>query len=273
MQNRKYILSWTIAVMVAVFGFVLSHQLIAQGDPKPSEVTTNAPAAPEKIKALEDQTLWDLFVVGGLLMWPILALSIVGVALVVRNSVIYQDKKLLRPDLIPALQQHMAMREVFQVQQLCTANPCLLTAVLSAGLERVTTNEIDLETIEQAIEEGSAEQMTGYMVPISFLSVIGVIAPMLGLLGTVSGMIGAFYKLAAGGMGRPEMLANNIGEAMITTYAGLVVAIPSMLAYFFFKNNFIRTMARLGRITGTLVEILRSGQLPMAYGQNKPNES
>lgn len=271
MNTRKRALIWLAAAMAVMFIFMASHQLLAQDATAP--VATNAAgAAKAPPGVVKEQTLWELFLVGGLLMWPIAALSVVGIGLVIRNWVIYQDKKLLRPDLVSTLQQHMAMREVFKVHQICVANPCLLTDVLSAGLERVTGNEIDLETIEEAIEECSTEQMTRYMVPISFLSVIGVISPMLGLLGTVSGMIGAFYKLAAGGMGRPELLAENIGEAMITTYAGLVVAIPAMLAYFYFKNNFIRSMARMGRINGTLIEILRSGHLPSTLAQNQVTE-
>jgi biopolymer transport protein ExbB len=96
---------------------------------------------------------------------------------------------------------------------------------------------------------------------------------MLGLLGTVSGMIKAFYKLAAGGMGRPELLAENIGEAMVTTAAGLILAIPAMAFYFYFKGNFMKTMASLGRITGTLIESLRSGQLPSTFNQPAQSES
>jgi biopolymer transport protein ExbB len=67
---------------------------------------------------------------------------------------------------------------------------------------------------------------------IQYLNVIATVSPMIGLLGTVSGMIGAFQTIARGGMGRPELLAGDIGEALITTATGLVIGIPSMISFF-----------------------------------------
>jgi len=72
---------------------------------------------------------------------------------------------------------------------------------------------------------------------IQYLNVIATIAPMVGLLGTVSGMIGAFQTIATGGMGKPELLAGDIGEALITTATGLTIGIPAMVFYFILKNR------------------------------------
>jgi biopolymer transport protein ExbB len=76
---------------------------------------------------------------------------------------------------------------------------------------------------------------------------------MFGLLGTVSGMIKAFQKIGLGGMGDPEKLAADIGEAMITTAFGLLVGIPAMFFYFYIKTGFLANMARIGRVMGDLV--------------------
>ena len=72
---------------------------------------------------------------------------------------------------------------------------------------------------------------------IQYMNVIATIAPMVGLLGTVSGMIGAFQTIATGGMGKPELLAGDIGEALITTATGLVIGIPAMIAFFVMRNR------------------------------------
>ena len=80
---------------------------------------------------------------------------------------------------------------------------------------------------------------------------------MLGLLGTVSGMIKAFQTMATGGMGKPELLAGNIGEALITTATGLIIAIPAMISYFIFKNNFIKNMSTMGRLVSRFLSIYR----------------
>ena len=80
---------------------------------------------------------------------------------------------------------------------------------------------------------------------------------MLGLLGTVSGMIKSFSIISQGGMGDPSKLAGSIGEALVTTATGLVIAIPAMIAYFVFKNNFIKTMSSMGRLIGHYINIYR----------------
>jgi biopolymer transport protein ExbB len=72
---------------------------------------------------------------------------------------------------------------------------------------------------------------------IQYLNVVATIAPMVGLLGTVSGMIGAFQTIATGGMGKPELLAGDIGEALITTATGLTIGIPAMIGYFVLRNR------------------------------------
>ncbi len=268
MISRKTAFVLLCIVAVTIMGLTLSvPNVSAQTDSSPVPAAgTGSTATPTPTKKL---TLWELIRVGGPIMIPIGLMSMAALALVVRNFVVLQEKKLLRPDIVPTIQQHMAMRDVYEIQNICLANPCLLTAVLSAGLERVTSDQIDLEAIEQAMEEASTEQMTAYLVPINYLSIIGVVAPMLGLLGTVSGMIKAFYKLAEGGMGRPELLAGDIGEALVTTAAGLIVAIPSMILYFYFKHNFIRTMATLGRLSGNMMDALRTGQLPGTFTQQQ----
>jgi biopolymer transport protein ExbB len=94
---------------------------------------------------------------------------------------------------------------------------------------------------------------------IQYLNVIATIAPMVGLLGTVSGMIGAFQTIAAGGMGKPELLAGDIGEALITTATGLTIGIPAMIGYFVLRN---RLDSRLEEI----VEWTRGGQ-PVAANE------
>ena len=94
---------------------------------------------------------------------------------------------------------------------------------------------------------------------IQYMNVIATIAPMVGLLGTVSGMIGAFQTIATGGMGKPELLAGDIGEALITTATGLTIGIPAMVFYFFLRN-------RLDTRLEELEEWIREGQSGPAAG-------
>jgi biopolymer transport protein ExbB len=94
--------------------------------------------------------------------------------------------------------------------------------------------------MEGAIAEAVGREEAQVSFWINFLSLFASISPMIGLLGTVSGMIGAFQKIGTGGMGKPELLAGNIGEALITTATGLIIAVPAIFAFFIFRNNLSR---------------------------------
>ena len=88
---------------------------------------------------------------------------------------------------------------------------------------------------------------------------------MVGLLGTVSGMIKAFQTMGSQGMGKPELLAANIGEALITTATGLIIAIPAMFFFFYFKKGFGKTLATLGRNMSYLFDALKTGKRPANF--------
>ena len=93
---------------------------------------------------------------------------------------------------------------------------------------------------------------------INYLNVVAAVAPMIGLLGTVSGMISAFQTIGQVGMGDPSALAEDIGEALITTATGLTIGIPAMIAYFVFRNRLnaeiLRTVETGGDLIDTFVE-------------------
>ncbi|MEX0324724.1 MAG: MotA/TolQ/ExbB proton channel family protein [Puniceicoccaceae bacterium] len=110
------------------------------------------------------------------------------------------------------------------------------------------------ETRGRFLEEQCAIVEANTLRWIQYLNVIATIAPMVGLLGTVSGMIGAFQTIATGGMGKPELLAGDIGEALITTATGLTIGIPAMIFYFILRNRLDSRLEELeewlGRQTG-----------------------
>lgn len=94
------------------------------------------------------------------------------------------------------------------------------------------------EPLPQAVLEQRIQAVEGAILRwIQYLNVIATVAPMVGLLGTVSGMIGAFQTIATGGMGKPELLAGDIGEALITTATGLTIGIPAMVFFFILRNR------------------------------------
>ncbi len=223
-------------------------------------------AAEPAAATVQKTTLWQMIRQGGWAMIPLGLMSTAMVYFIVQNGLALREKVLLRPDMMPDFIKLMKDKKILDAHTVCKENETLFTYVFAAGLERCsTTREINFGKVKEAIEEASTEEVTAYMKPIDYLSIIGATAPMLGLLGTVSGMIKAFQTIGTQGMGKPEVLAGNIGEALVTTATGLIIAIPAMLFYYYFRNGFIKSTATLGRNIGALLDTLETGELPLGF--------
>lgn len=222
-----------------------------------------APAV--SVMSRTNATLWELIVVGGWCMWPLGLCSFLAVVFVIQNFFSLRPKVLLHTEMVPELLEMMLQKKVRQALIYCRKNPTMFTNTLAAGLERCLDEKINYTKVREAVEEASVEQVTQLMKPIDYLSIIGPTSTMLGLLGTVSGMIKAFQTMGTQGMGKPELLAANIGEALITTAAGLIIAIPDMAFYFYFKKGFAKTLATMGRNLGHLFDALETGKKPLNF--------
>ena len=222
----------------------------------------------QSASVVEKTTLWQMIQQGGWAMIPLGIMSVAMIYFIVQNALATREKVLLRPDLLPTFIQQMKEKRLTEAHSLCKQNETFFTYVFKAGLERCSAGrEINFGKVKEAIEEASTEEITSIMKPIDYLSIIGATAPMLGLLGTVSGMIEAFQTIGSQGMGKPEALAGNIGEALVTTATGLIIAIPAMLFYYYFRNKFIKTAASLARNVGSLLDTLETGELPLGFEQ------
>jgi len=252
MKSRTYnigqnLRSLTLVVMLLAASPVTN---VWGQDPTPAaETATPAPAAKEL-------TLLEMVRLGGWTMWFLGICSIAGVSLIVYNGIRVRAIRMLNPAVVSQIAADLGNLDIESAKSHCLASPCMITNIIYAGLERVTENELRLPSIEKGMEEASVEEIGHALVPINYISAAAVTAPMFGLLGTVSGMISAFRGMAVGGMGRPELLADNISEALITTATGLIVGIPCMVAYLFFKNRLTSIIASLNRQLGNLQEIL-----------------
>lgn len=199
-----------------------------------------------------DVSLGQLWVQGGWAMYPLALFSIATFALILYNALAVRPQPFLRPTVTARLDQALAQGDVAAARTICEENPCIVANITKAGLARVKDEHYDPVAVEKAMEESSVEEVAGPFVNISYLSIVATLAPMVGMLGTVSGMIKAFRNIALGGMGKPELLADNISEALITTAVGLIVGIPAMFAYFFFKSRYTKLTSRIARICGDL---------------------
>lgn len=180
----------------------------------------------------------------------ILLLSTVSVAFIVEHSMTIRHNALMPDRVMAELEQFITNGQVDDAIEYChlPENYSLVSSCVLAGLERFKTSEFGFAEYRSAVEEEGENQTGRLYRKTEVLGVIGAIAPMLGLTGTVLGMIVAFNTIAATeGTAKPEELAGGIGQALITTLLGLVVAIPSMIAFSFFRNRIDSIVAEAGK--------------------------
>lgn len=213
----------------------------------------------------ENATLWSLIKTGGITMIPLGILSFMMVTFIVQNFFSLREKTLLHTEMLPELLEMMLSKKVREALIYCRKHPSMFTNTFAAGLSQCMKGEVDFIKVRESVDEASIKQISQLMKPIDYLSIIGATSPMLGLLGTVMGMIKAFQTMGTQGMGKPEILAGNIGEALITTATGLIIAIPAMAFFFYFKKRFDKTLAELGENLGYLFDALETGEKPMIF--------
>ncbi len=215
-------------------------------------------AVASEVAAPRGKTLLEMFQAGGITMYPLLLLSMGASAFIVYNFVNIRSKVILQPEVAKQIEDAVSQLNLTKAVVICEENESPLTNIVNAGLSRVDLASYDPEDFKTAAEEASSEELSGPFVFINYLSVIGSLSPMLGLLGTVSGMVKAFNKIQAEGAGNAQALAGDISEALITTATGMIIGIPAMFFYFFFKNRYGTIVSGVGRVVGDIHFILNS---------------
>lgn len=198
------------------------------------------------------KTLIDQYKTGGWAMYPLTLFSIAGFGLIIYNAMAIRPELILNPEATNQIDKALEDLDIEKAQSICAESPSPTTNIVAAGLNRIDLNNYDQAPVKEAIEEASSEELAGPFILINYLSVIGSLAPMVGLLGTVSGMVKAFNVIEAEGAGSAQALAGNISEALITTASGMIVGIPAMFFFFFFKNRYGKITSRVARVVGDL---------------------
>ena len=174
------------------------------------------------------EEVYDLLAKGGWLMVPILFCSVVVLAVLIERLWFLRRERVLPTGLLDKVRELIASSRLNEAQSLCEGNDSSLGAVLSAGLGQAGKPR---EVIGEALQEAGRLEAAALERFVGVVGTIAAIAPLLGLLGTVTGMIKIFQRVTTEGVGDPRMLAGGIWEALITTAAGLTVAIPAYVAY------------------------------------------
>ena len=200
-------------------------------------------------------------ITGLLILLLLLGLSITAVYLVFDQFMTLRRKEVMPAGLAEAVRQALLTGKIADADAACRRSPSVLGFVLHNGLSEM---DMGWNQVEKAMEDALAEQSARLMRRIEYLSVIGNIAPMVGLLGTVTGMIFAFQQVAGsqGGASAGD-LAEGIYQALVTTVGGLVVAIPSLGAFAIFRN----------RVDGLIAETAYESQHALSPIKRRPGSN
>jgi len=186
------------------------------------------------------QTLWQLFLQGGVLMWPIVAMSLVVLTFGIERLVALRGGRFLPAGLRDGIAKLVAGGfDPRQAYRLCREFPSAAADVLTAMLEKVGRPVPEIERAAEVAKDREASRLYANIRPISLAVTV---TPLLGLLGTVQGMIMAFYTTAnlEAGANRAAELASGIYVALITTFAGLCVAIPAAMIAHYLEGRILR---------------------------------
>lgn len=220
-----------------------------------AEDATDAGVTEQSVSAL------DLYNQGGSFMHILLVCSIGTIAVAVYCFVQIARKKMAPPALVEQVNRAMAEKDVGTAYSTCQGNPSSYAKVMSGALLKVNFDRdlANKASMMDAAAEGLDEEEHRQMVWVNYLNIFATLAPMVGLLGTVWGMIEAFDKLATTS-GDAKQLAGGIKIAMVTTAGGLIVGIPAMFFYFFFRDKLQGVMTTVQKHASFAIDIL-SGEI------------
>jgi biopolymer transport protein ExbB len=196
----------------------------------------------------------ELIIKGGPVMVPILLCSVISVAIIVERSLSLRRHRILRYDILQRIEELLRDRKIPEASTLCKRYPSSMTRILLAAILNHDKNRAEIKEI---IEDAGRHELPVLERYLTILGTIASIAVLLGLLGTVVGMIRTFNAIAAVGYGQPEALANGIAEALIVTAAGLSIAIPTLVVYNFFTSKVDSLVIEMEKTSLRMLSILK----------------
>ncbi|MDR1657819.1 MAG: MotA/TolQ/ExbB proton channel family protein [Deltaproteobacteria bacterium] len=205
--------------------------------------------------------LIDLIQRGGWVMYPILCCSLTALAIILERTWTFRRSRIIPRSLVSSVSDLLIRRQYNEAGFLCQDGQNSAARLIRQGLKMIGQPR---SLFKDSMEEMGRRE-SGYLSShLELLGVIASVSPLLGLLGTVSGMINAFGAVAQAGMGNPGLLAGGIGQALLTTAAGLVVAIPVMVIQRLLVSRVETLTTDLEDLGADLLEALAAQEVPPA---------
>lgn len=202
--------------------------------------------------------LYDLLVSGGWVMGVLALLSVMAVTLAIYYFLSLTQKKLIPGDLVTQVLHFARDQRGEEIVRLCKRHTGMFAKVMLSGASRCPT---DSKTLMSAMEASGRREGEALLRKVRYLSDIATVAPMLGLLGTVLGMISAFNFIAFDMSAvKPVALASAVAQALVTTAAGLIIAIPSMALFYYFRSKVEDSIGRMEEVATEVADTLGKTQ-------------
>ena len=213
--------------------------------------------------------LLALFEKGGAMMYPILFSSVLMLGIAIERGYSLRRNNIISSKFLKDLRNQWDWKNIQKTLRLCNSYDNSLSRILKMGLLRFGGK---LDEIERAIEAGGQHEASLMNSNLRVLGAIANITPMMGLLGTVIGMIKAFNVISLSGTGNPGLVASGISEALITTAAGMLVGIPALVLYHYFRGKIDRYVFEMEEVAIQLVEELSYDGFVKEKSSASPNK-
>lgn len=214
-----------------------------------------------KVHETEKMTFLELLKKGRWFMLPIALCSLMGLAIIFERLIALRRKAILPPDFMAGLKGVFRHDSADRSAGLdyCHANGSPLALVVAAGIRKLHKAD---EIVERAIEDAGINEVAKLRRNLRLLYGVSAVAPMLGLLGTVWGLIKAFQAASVMGLGKAEHLATGIYEALVTTFAGLLVAVPVLIFYYYFLGKIDLVVHEMNDVTVEFMDHYKAESAP-----------
>lgn len=201
--------------------------------------------------------LSEMFIAGGPMMWPIALCSVIVVAFSVERLVVLRRRRVIPKDFVKRFIEHLESGQLDRTTALalCEQNASPIAEVFAHGVRKWGKPSVE---VEQAIIDGGERQVGQLRRHLRILNTIATVSPLLGLLGTVQGMIKSFNSIAASPamVGKSEKLAEGIGMALIATAGGLIVAIPALVLYMYLGGRVDTVVMEMDSLAQKVVNLI-----------------
>jgi len=256
MLNIRRHLPLLLTILLVIFLFSFTGNLHA--DDAAAAATSDASKEAAPVTFINIFFNFKEHAAKAVVMWMLLLMSVVMMTFIIEMTVKLRTAKLAPPAVVALLKDALGQGNYQGAWEICQANPCFISKVFAPAVENFGLGK---HAVDEAIGEAFSRESARLKAHNSYLSVIGVISPMVGLTGTVVGMMQAFAVLGKSGAADMTGLSTAISGVLIATASGLVVAIPAFMSFYFFKNQATIVFADVYSLVRGLIRPIPMDQL------------